>query len=66
MPNYAIEYFRVSLVLSGIFGYFRCFRVNRVFTGILDMISFFWGVMSKILRFDGSSGDLEGIHIRGI
>ena len=61
MPNYAIEYFRVSLVLSGIFGYFRCFRVNRVFTGILDIISYLAEV-SKPLKFDESPGDLEGIH----
>ena len=44
--------------MSGIFGYFR---VCRVYTGILDIISFLV-VVSKILRFDGSSGDLEDIH----
>ena len=54
--------------ISGIFGYFRVFRVStgingyqRVFTGILYIISFLV-VVSKILRFDGSSADLEGIH----
>ena len=74
VSKYAIGYFRVSLLLSGIFGYFgyfgyfRVFRVStgingyqRVFTGILYIISFLV-VVSKILRFDGSSGDLEDIH----
>ena len=55
--------------ISGIFGYFRVFRVStgingyqRVFTGILYIISFLV-VVSKILRFDGSSGNLEGIYV---
>ena len=55
--------------ISGIFGYFRVFRVStgiygyqRVFTGILHIISFLV-VVSKILRFDGSSGNLEGIYV---
>ena len=50
--------------MSGIFGYFRVFSgiygYLRVYTGILDIISFLV-VVSKILRFDGSSGDLEDI-----
>ena len=51
--------------MSGIFGYFR---VCRVFTGISRYIRVYWisslflVVVSKILGFDGSSGDLEGIH----
>ena len=55
--------------ISGIFGYFRVFRVSTgingyqgVFTGILYIISFLV-VVSKILRFDGSSGNLEGIYV---
>jgi len=75
VSKYAIGYFRVSVLLSGIFGYFgyfgyfRVFRVStgingyqRVFTGILYIISFLV-VVSKILRFDGSSGNLEGIYV---
>ena len=72
VSKYAIGYFRVSLLLSGIFGYFGYFRVfrvstgingyQRVFTGILYIISFLV-VVSKILRFDGSSGNLEGIYV---
>ena len=70
VSKYAIRYFRVSLLFSGIFGYFGYFQVfrvstgingyQRVFTGILYIISFLV-VVSKILRFDGSSGNLEGI-----
>ena len=67
-----IGYFRVSFFLSGIFGYFGYFRVCRVFTGIygyylrvftgiLDIISYLVEV-SKLLKFDESPGDLEGIH----
>ena len=48
--------FRVFWVFSGINGY------QRVFTGILYIISFLV-VVSKILRFDGSSGNLEGIYV---
>ena len=62
-------YSRVFSGISGIFGYFRVFRVStgingyqRVFTGILYIISFLV-VVSKILRFDGSSGNLEGIYV---
>ena len=65
-------YSRVFSGISGIFGYFRAFRVfrvstgingyQRVFTGILHIISFLV-VVSKILRFDGSSGNLEGIYV---
>ena len=75
VSKYMIGYFRVSLLLSGIFGYFWVFRVfrvfrvstgiygyQRVFTGILHLISFLV-VVSKILRFDGSSGNLEGIYV---
>ena len=50
-------------------GYFRVFQVFPGESGIYRYIGyhlFFILVMSKILRFDGSSGDLEGIHIRGI
>ena len=52
---FTLGYFRVCRVFSGISGYLR------VYTGILDIISFLV-VVSKILRFDGSSGDLEDIH----
>ena len=55
---FTLGYFRVCWVfpgMSGIYGYLR------VYTGILDIISFLV-VVSKILRFDGSSGDLEDIH----
>ena len=72
VSKYAIGYFRVSVLRSGIFGYFGYFRVfrvstgingyQRVFTGILYIISFLV-VVSKILRFDGSSGNLEGIYV---
>ena len=62
-------YSRVFSGISGIFRYFRVFRVStgingyqRVFTGILYIISFLV-VVSKILRFDGSSGNLEGIYV---
>ena len=71
VSKYTIGYFRVSFLLSGISGYVGYFRVFpgmsgiygylRVYTGILDIISFLV-VVSKILRFDGSSGDLEDIH----
>ena len=74
MSKYTIGYFRVSFLLSGIsgyvgyVGYFRVFLgmsaiygYLRVYTGILDIISFLV-VVSKILRFDGSSGDLEDLH----
>ena len=67
--SFTLGYFRVFRVFSGIFGYFRVFRVStgiygyqRVFTGILYIISFLV-VVSKILRFDGSSGNLEGIYV---
>ena len=37
--------------------------MSGIYTGVLDIISFFGGSkMSKILRFEGSLGDLEGIH----
>ena len=75
VSKYAIWYLFYSQVfsgisgISGIFGYFRVFRVStgingyqRVFTGILYIISFLV-VVSKILRFDGSSGNLEGIYV---
>ena len=58
VSKYTIGYFRVCRVfpgMSGIYGYLR------VYTGILDIISFLV-VVSKILRFDGSSGDLKDIH----
>ena len=48
--------------MSGISGYVGYLRV---FTGIYGYIGyhlFFLVVVSKILRFDGSSGDLEDIH----
>ena len=53
-----LGYFRVCRVFSGISGYVGYLRV---YMGILDIISFLV-VVSKILRFDGSSGDLEDIH----
>ena len=72
VSKYTIGYFRVSFLLSGISGYVGYFRVFtgmsgiygylRVYTGILDIISFLV-VVSKILRFDGSSGNLEGIYV---
>ena len=34
VSKYTIGYFRVSFLLSGIFGYFGYFRVCRVFSGI--------------------------------
>ena len=56
--NHTFGYFHVCRVFSGISGYVGYLRV---YTGILDIISFLV-VVSKILRFDGSSGDLEDIH----
>ena len=49
-------YFWVCRVFTGIYGYYL-----RVFTGILDIISHLVEV-SKLLKFDESPGDLEGIH----
>ena len=49
-------YFRVCQVFTGIYGYYL-----RVFTGILDIISYLVEV-SKLLKFDECPGDLEGIH----
>ena len=55
----------------GCFGYFGYFHVSRVFTGIYGYYRYLWEYMisslflvdvSKLLKFDGSSGDLEGIH----
>ena len=54
-------YVWVFPVIAFTLGYFGYFRVYQVFTAILYIISFLL-VMSKMLRFDGSSGDLEGIY----
>ena len=69
--KYTIGYIRVSFyswVFSGISGYEGYVRVFTGITGtygylrVYRISSLFLVGVSKLLKFDGYSGDLEGIH----
>ena len=57
MSKYTIRYTQVSFLLSGISGISGYVWYDI----ILDIISYLVEV-SKLLKFDESPGDLEGIH----